>query len=201
MDLEKALPLTKACFICSKNIWIGFFSFIPHPVLVPLTTMNKPLLLCEGFLWNDPAPAWMCYHGAAQWYDLTTTECSLRVRARGRWYFPHNNTICNYFPTSSVTERSVPVEGSEWFVFTFDTQTFTWRWKFAWTAFLVKHRNIQFRGRFGECFITFLKQMSSWSKRRKEGIFNVSPYFILEQINLLILQGEVMARKATQALV
>lgn len=30
--------------------------------------------------------------------------------------------------------RSVPVKGSEWFVFTFDTQTFTWRWKFARTA-------------------------------------------------------------------
>lgn len=155
-------------------------------------------------VWGLPVEWPCCSLGvlpqAAQRYDLISTECSLRVRSPGRWYFPHNNTICSYFPTS-VSLKVCPSERLWVVCFHFWHSNFHLEVKVRSNGALLKYHNIQFCSGFGECFITFLKQMSGWSKGRNEGIFNVSPYFIFEQINFLILQGEVMARKATQALV
>lgn len=180
----------------------SFFFFFLCPVLV-LTTMNKTLLLCAGFLWNDLAQVcslkvlprssamiwsynnWMFAQGEISWQVI----------------FPPQQYHLQLFPYIQCHWKVCPSERLWMVCFHFQHSNFHLEVKVRLNHVLVKYHNIQFHSRFRECFITFLNQMSSWSERENGGIFNVSPYFILEQINLLILQREVVMRKATETLV
>lgn len=203
MDVKKAIPFIKGCFICSKNILLGFFFFPPRPLLVSLTTMNKTLLLCAGFLWNDLAQ--VCSLNVLPRSSPTIWSYNNWMFAQGEisWQviFPPQQYHLQLFPYIQCHWKVCPSERLWMVCFHFQHSNFHLEVKVRSNPVLVKYHNIQFHSRFRECFITFLNQMSSWSKRENWGIFNVSPDFILEQINLLILQREVGARKATQALV
>lgn len=165
--------------------------------------MNKTLLLCAGFLWNDLAQ--VCSLNVLQQSSTTILSYSNRMFAQGEisWQviFPPQQYHLQLFPYIQCHWKVCPRERLWVLCFHFQHSNFHLEVKVRPNHGLVKYHNIQFHSRFRECFITFLNQMSSWSKKENVGIFNVSPCFILEQINLLIWWGEVMARKATQALV
>lgn len=181
-----------------------FDKLSPHPpITVSLTTMNKTLLLCAGFLWNDLAQ--VCSLNVLQWSSATIWSYNNWMFTRGEisWQviFPPQQYHLQLFPYIQCHWEVCPSERLSMVCFHFQHSNFHLEVKVRLNHVLVKYHNIQFHSRFRECFITFLNQMSSWSKRKNGGIFNVSPCFILEQINLLIWRGEVVVRKGTQPLV
>lgn len=97
VDMKQAPAFIGACFICCKNILIGF---PPPPVTVSLATMNKTLLLCAGFLWNDLAQ--VCSLNVLQQSSTTMLSYSNRMFAQGEisWQviFPPQQYHLQLFP-------------------------------------------------------------------------------------------------------